>query len=163
MLRLNPYPYVFALVALAGLYAGHRVIVANEVAEAVEIAETRLNNKHAQALLNAQEINRKIENKLEQHALTQERIKDNEINRITAERDDAIKRLRNRPERPSTPTPPKDSDVVQACTARELYREDAEFLTREAARAQSVIAERNYYYQQYEKVRKQLHGIDATD
>lgn len=49
--------------------------------------------------------------------------------------------LRNRPERPAasqTPTPASAGPDTQSCTGRELYRPDAEFLVREAARADQI-------------------------
>lgn len=44
----------------------------------------------------------------------------------------------------------------KACPGRELSREDAEFLIREAARADAVVAERDYYYGRYEAARRAL-------
>ncbi len=159
MVNRLPYYLLAALIATGGLYGAHRVIVHNEVADAVLLVEA----KYQKQLINAASEAHKTETKLELSALALEKVKDEQINSITVERDAALKRLRNRPVRPSTPDTPKDLEAGQACTARELYREDAEFLTREAARAEQVMAERNYYYQQYEKVRKVLYGIDATN
>ena len=53
------------------------------------------------------------------------------------------------------PNPPTGS----TCTAAQLYREDAEFLAGEAARAESILTERDYYYERYESVRK---GISSN-
>lgn len=83
--------------------------------------------------------------------------KDEQIKGINRKLDVALSQLRNRQERPTNYTPP--TTVVQACSARELYREDAEFLTREAARADSIIVERDYYYNEYEKAREVINGI----
>lgn len=66
----------------------------------------------------------------------------------------AVKRLSNRPSR-STDSPSNPTDT-SSCTGRELYREDGEFLTREAHRAEKVRMERDFYYERYEDVRKQL-------
>jgi uncharacterized protein HemX len=65
-----------------------------------------------------------------------------------------IDSLRNRQARPNNL--PNNSSAGSTCTGTQLYREDAEFLAREAARADSVIIERDYYYGQYESVRKLL-------
>lgn len=43
-----------------------------------------------------------------------------------------------------------------ALTGAELPREDAEFLVREAARADSITKERNFYYEEYERARGAL-------
>jgi polysaccharide pyruvyl transferase WcaK-like protein len=133
------------------------------VKEAVKIENIRLTNTYNKALLASREEADKKTIVLELSALALEKTKDETISRISNDLDAALKRLRNRPVRPSAPDTSKDSAVAEACTARELYREDAEFLTREAARANTVVAERNYYYQQYEKVRKVLYGIDSTN
>lgn len=163
MIKVNPYPYLFALVAVVALYAGHRTIVSMEVADAVKISKTIMEKDYQDKLLVAHAEARKKETKLELSALALEKVKDEEIKRVNGKLAVALDSLSKRPKRPSTPNHPKDASVVQACTAGELYREDAEFLTREAARADQILAERNYYYQRYESVRKELNGIDATN
>lgn len=163
MIRLNPYPYLGAIIVLVALYGAHRHIVSNERDEAVAIATLKLEKGYQDRLLAAAAQAKKTETKLELSALALEKTKDDEINRISGKLDAALISLRNRPSRPSTPYAPKNTPVGEACTAGELYREDAEFLTREAARADQVLAERNYYFQRYESVRKELNGIDATN
>lgn len=49
-----------------------------------------------------------------------------------------------------------------ALTAAELPREDAEFLVREAARADSITKERNFYYEEYERARGALASHQRT-
>lgn len=80
--------------------------------------------------------------------------KNEQIVKLASSLDIAVKRLSNRPSRPadSAPNPPDSS----ACTGRELYREDGEFLTREAHRAEKVRMERDFYFERYEYVRTQL-------
>ena len=65
------------------------------------------------------------------------RNKNAEINKLNADLTDALERLRNRPERPREGDLPADTGAEPAasCTGAGLYREDAEFLTREADRA----------------------------
>lgn len=58
--------------------------------------------------------------------------------------------------RPSRSTAPSSST---SCTGRELLREDAEFLAGEAARAEQIMKERNYYYERYEEARQMLERI----
>lgn len=87
-------------------------------------------------------------------ARTIEQGKDDEIVKLSTSLSDARKRLSNRPTRPTDSTPaPTNSG---SCTGRELYREDGEFLTGEAHRAEQIRIERDYYYQQYESARSQL-------
>ena len=65
--------------------------------------------------------------------------------------------LQQRVKRPASPIDTGNNpNSGNTCTAAQLYREDAEFLTREAARAESVLIERDYYYERYESIRKQL-------
>lgn len=60
--------------------------------------------------------------------------------------------LQQRSKRP--PDTPQHPSTGSSCTAAQLYREDAEFLAGEAARAESVLIERDYYYERYESIRK---------
>jgi hypothetical protein len=69
-------------------------------------------------------------------------------------RNELISRVSKRPNRPtSTPTNP---NPTIACTGAELPREDAEFLVREAARADEIVVQRDFYYKSYEDVRHKL-------
>lgn len=65
--------------------------------------------------------------------------------------------LRNRPSRPTDPSPTPPSG--EACTGAQLYREDGEFLAGEAARADAVVIERDYYYKAYENARLILEAM----
>ena len=54
------------------------------------------------------------------------------------------------------------SNYSIAVITNDIYtKEDAEFLTREAARADRVTEERNYYYDRYEDARRLLQGENA--
>lgn len=86
--------------------------------------------------------------------------KDEKINRISVERDAALERLRNRPSRPNNDSPTEDR---RSCRGTELYREDAEFLTREAARAEMILTERNFYWERYENARQQLEKLNGSN
>lgn len=68
-----------------------------------------------------------------------------------------IERLRNREVRPNVVT---ITETRETCTGTGLYREDAEFLTREAARAEKVRIERDYFWQQYENARLELEKLN---
>ena len=50
----------------------------------------------------------------------------------------------------------KPASIGTPCPSRELSREDGQFLAREAAKADSVVVERDYYYGRYEDARKRL-------
>ena len=82
--------------------------------------------------------------------------KDAKIKSINDKLDAALISLRNRPLRTKYI---ELAGPKQACTGRELFREDGEFLTREAARADSIVVERDYYYDQYEKARLKIEEL----
>lgn len=85
------------------------------------------------------------------------------IRSIDLERDELLKRLRDRPVRPaesggSVPASPGTGASAPSCTGAELFREDAEFLTREASRAEILRAHIKSLESQYERVRKLING-----
>jgi uncharacterized FlgJ-related protein len=155
MVKLNPYPWLAGLIVLMALYAGHRGIVTYEVKEAVTISETKIKKEYQDKILLASSQARQKEQEMEKTAKAEKKVKDDQIKSITNQRDVALNSLRNRPYRP-TPDSPKGASDRISCTGTQLYREDAEFLVREASRADQVMLERNYYYKQYEKIREQI-------
>lgn len=149
---------ILVLIVLAGLYGAHRGIVAYEVDAAVQKTTVSLNSEYDKKLKAAELKTAKTEDELRLNALQATRDKNAQIAILTTSLNDALKRLRDRQERPPAQPSGEVASSGGSCTARELYREDAEFLTREAYRAQSVIVERDYYYNQYEQARKKLDG-----
>ena len=144
---------IFAFVAcLAGLYGLHFYDKHNAVKEAIIATTTSLNAKYDKALRAEEAKAQKTAKALQVSANKMRDEKDAKIALIASQRDVVLNSLRNRPSRPETIT--YDTGSSKACTARELYREDGEFLAREAARADTILAERDYYYKQYEEVRK---------
>jgi uncharacterized protein YifE (UPF0438 family) len=91
-------------------------------------------------------------------ASTRKSIKDkeNELQNVVANRDAALLRLQHRAVRPSVITV---TEVRETCTGRSLFREDAEFLTREASRADKILIERDFYYDKYEEARLKLEEL----
>ena len=83
-----------------------------------------------------------------------EKIKDEQIKALDYRVGSLLVELRTRPSRPADIL--TITEVRSSCTGRELYREDGEFLAREASRAEKVLTERNYWYEQYESARKEL-------
>src|SRR5690606_22427040 len=85
--------------------------------------------------------------------------KEREIQIINSNHDALVRSLRERPSRNSTPpaenssTDPTNSSGG-VCTGRELSREDAEFLAREAARADTLREALIILRQQYERARE---------
>lgn len=104
--------------------------------------------------LKAEQEARAKEQLLTYQAYQKQREKDEKISDINGKLATALRMLRERPSRPADPT----TSSGAACTGTKLYREDAEFLTREAARADQLAAERDYYYERYEDARRTLAG-----
>lgn len=102
---------------------------------------------------------REVEDDLRAHTLQYEQVQNEKLKTISTQLDAANRKLRNRPSRESAPANPTNPGDQEACTGAKLFREDGEFLTGEAARADAVVSERDYYYYQYELVRKELNGL----
>lgn len=86
--------------------------------------------------------------------------KNAKIQDISGELSAALSSLQNRPTRPQPSTDSSSgTTTAQTCTGRELPREDADFLTRESSAAQEIVVQRDYYYQEYENVRKVLEEL----
>lgn len=85
-------------------------------------------------------------------------IRDEKINSLNTKLANANRMLLSRKERPKDSGEP--SSIGSSCTGRELYRQDGEFLIGEAARADKVVIERDYYFNQYEKARLMIKRIN---
>jgi hypothetical protein len=155
MIKLNPYPYLAGAILLAALYGAHRGIVTYEVATAKGLVALKMSEEYKTNILKAHSDARKTTTNLQNHALHLEKTKDEKIKNLDDKLAVAIKRLSDRPSRTTTNNPHTVPDS-KACSGSELYREDAEFLLREASRADALIIERDYYYNQYEDARKTL-------
>ena len=86
--------------------------------------------------------------------------KNEQIQALNVDLDNALNKLRTRNTRPINYSPAPG--ITSTCSGAELFREDAEFLTREANRADQVIIERDYYYERYEDARNQLKQLSET-
>lgn len=114
---------------------------------------TALVNKYQQAQIDAEQKSRKKEQEV-QAAFDKERDKKNaEIRNIRRDLDAALVELRNRPARATVSNATSNGS---GATGAQLYREDAEFLTREAARADEIMAHLKACYASYEKARQEL-------
>lgn len=82
-----------------------------------------------------------VETKLQAEADKRIQEKEIEITRLNANIDRLLDQLRKRPQRPSDAGVPQATGTESngpGCSGRELYREDGEFLAREAARAEKL-------------------------
>lgn len=84
--------------------------------------------------------------------------KNEELNRLHVDLADALERLRARPERPSEGGVPSDTPACPAAgaTGAQLYREDSEFLVREAARADRLRIDLVECQAAYDRARQAL-------
>jgi hypothetical protein len=122
--------------------------------KAIETAKTQIEAVYDKKLYEAALAANKVQSQMQTQADKEKEVKDAKIKDIDLKLAAAISELRKRPSR--TENNPKDTSVAKACTGSSLYAEDAEFLTREAARADKILLERDYYYSQYESVRRIL-------
>lgn len=77
--------------------------------------------------------------------------KDHAIHALDTRLAAALDELRSRPDRPAAGDPAASQPAPgAACTGAGLYRPDAAFLVREAARAQRILAERDYCHDRYD-------------
>lgn len=141
---------ILIIIAFMGLYGAHRWVVNSEVKQKEAVMAFAYNQK----LLNAQLKAAKTEDELRVNASQLTKDKDGKIASIRNELDRANSLLKSRPQRPKDYT--TSSSVGSSCTGRELYQEDGLFLRGEAARAEQIVVERDYWYNQYESARKKL-------
>lgn len=138
MFGLNPWVIIGAAVALAlsfgsGVGVGYKWESANFNAYKLD-QEKKTREKEQEHQAAADQIRRD---------------KDAKIADINNKLVDAIAELRKRPARPDQIT-----TDGQSCSGRSLYAEDAEFLVREAARADIIRTALAACYDQYDKVAK---------
>ena len=141
---------IIALAAfLVALWAFHEYDKAQAVNEVVEQAE--------KASKDYKERTERVQKTLDASHRLALKEKDVKITSIERNLRSDIERLRNREVRPNVVT---ITETRETCTGTGLYREDAEFLTREAARAEEVRIERDYFWQQYENARLELEKLN---
>jgi hypothetical protein len=111
----------------------------------------------AQALADAERKARDAEFTLQQRTSDLQKEKQDEIERLNQQHSIIVDGLRKRPARPAVVPMPAPAAVTESpcqCDGRQLYREDAEFLIRQARRADAVKIELEACYQQYEQARQ---------
>ena len=95
---------------------------------------------------------------LQDGAAAQRKAKNERIKVLDADLAAALGRLSNRPNRPSGADLPQDPAAGAGArgTGAQLYRQDAEFLVREAARAQRIVAELQQCQAAHDQARRAL-------
>lgn len=99
-------------------------------------------------------------NSLLNSALSDLKVKNEEINILNNRLSKLTNSLQQRPSRNDSPTTPP---TTSSCTGAELLREDGEFLAGEAARADRILKERDFYYGQYERAKQALDALQRTN
>jgi hypothetical protein len=153
---MNPYVIIGVVVAIGvagagGLYQGHQLGKA-EVQQAWDKEKAEQYAQYAKA----QEEARAKEQELQSNADKLRKEKDAEIRNITARANALSNSLQQRQTRPSeTSSLPSSSGTrPSGCTARELFREDAEMAVRFAREADELRTALTQCYAQYEALRK---------
>jgi phage repressor protein C with HTH and peptisase S24 domain len=148
---MNPWVilgFMFAIGAAAGggYYKGNSTGRA-EVQQAWDKEKAEQYAEYAKG----QEQARKREQELQANADKLRKEKDAEIKNINARATALVNSLRDRQTRPTeTSTMPSTAGVGStACTGKELYREDGEFLVRLSREADELAAALNQCYKQY--------------
>jgi len=98
---------------------------------------------------------RSKEQELQASANNLQKVKDDEIRKISNLNASLVDSLRNRKARTDeTRLPINSSDPEASCTGKQLYREDAEFLARIAREADEITVSLNQCYAQYDSLLK---------
>jgi Protein of unknown function (DUF2514) len=153
---MNPWLILGAVLAVGAAAAGG-YYQGNQAGQA-EIQQQWDNEKTAQYAQYAKAMEESVEaqQQLQMGADKLRQEKDREIRDITARNTALANSLRDRQSRPATNTsavPSTASVGPSACTGKDLYREDSEFLVRIAREADELRAALKQCYKQYESVR----------
>lgn len=154
---MNPYLILGAVLAIGaaaggGYYSGRNSGMA-EVQQAWDNEKTAQYAQYAKAMEESVEIQQQLQ--MGADKLRQE--KDREIRDITARNTALANSLRDRQSRPTTNSstvPGAASAGSSACTGKDLYREDSEFLVGIAREADELRIALNQCYKQYNAVRQ---------
>lgn len=149
---LDPRQWIMAIAFLGAAFLGikfweHRLVQQGfdaGYAKAEQVYKARDAKAQAEAAAKTARLQTAVD--------TARKEKAHEVSRITAQRDNDLERLRQRPERPAA-TASSDAGVGPGCTGAGLARPDAEFLVRYAADAAQLQATLNECRTAYESAR----------
>lgn len=156
---LKPKLIVAAIIALviAAVFLTHKAAVHRAVKKAVAETQEQMSAEYTKKLLEASELAREREQVMMASADKLRKDKDAQIASLNTRLGAALSSLSERPQR--TPSASKDTPAPCNCsgaTGANLSREDAEFLVREAARADKLRSALDQCYKQYDSVRQSL-------
>ena len=153
---MNPY-LVLVGVAAVGIFGGMSYYQGYESGQkAVQQSWDKEKAQQYAQYAKGQEESRKREQELQSTANKLRQEKDREIREIAARNAALANSLRDRQSRPAANTssvPSAASVGPSACTGKELYREDGEFLVRLAGEADEVRAALKQCYAQYQAIK----------
>jgi flagellar biosynthesis GTPase FlhF len=153
---VNPY-LVLAGIAAVGIFGGVSYYQGYESGQkAVQQSWDKEKAQQYAQYAKGQEESRKREQELQSTANKLRQEKDREIREIAARNAALANSLRDRQSRPAanaSAVPSAASVGPSACTGKELYREDGEFLVRLAGEADEVRAALKQCYAQYQAIK----------
>lgn len=152
---------IIAILALLGaLGAAHYHYQGVAVDEAIELTTGRLNREWQDKQDKAIAKKDKAQQDLSNSHFEEVKIKDAKLKSVNNQLGIALNSLSKRTTR-SAPSPvtPSNPEAPASCTGAQLFREDAEFLTGEAARSDSIVIERDYYYNEYKSLQDILEQL----
>ena len=153
---MNPY-LVLAGIAAVGIFGGMSYYQGYESGQkAVQQSWDKEKAQQYAQYAKGQEESRKREQELQSTANKLRQEKDREIREIAARNAALANSLRDRQSRPAanaSAVPSAASVGPSACTGKELYREDGEFLVRLAGEADEVRAALKQCYAQYQAIK----------
>lgn len=138
------------------LYGIHWETKRKAVNEAIAETRASMQAEYTKKLLEASELARERERTMVESADKLRKDKDAQIANLNGRLSAALDGLRQRPQRPSPGQSPAPSCDCSGATGSSLSREDAEFLVREAARADKLRSALDQCYKQYDSVRQSL-------
>ena len=151
-------PKLWLALALAAILAGAGWWAYGKGADSVQVkwdaVEKERSDQSAKVAADALALTKD----LQASADTQQKVKDAQIAKLNRSLAAALDGLRNRAPRPGPGSLPGDPAAAAGpgCTGAQLYRPDSEFLTRESARANRLLADLQQCQTQYNAARRAL-------
>lgn len=154
---------ILAALVVVGL-ASHFFLENRAVAKAVIVTQTKVETEYKTKLIAAQALAAQQTSALNAYKIQADKEKKDAVKDINAQLTSALSQLQERPTRAdlTSSVATAVASARKSCTGAQLFREDGEFLAREAARADKVIVDRDYYYNAYESARKLLAGTGTN-
>lgn len=150
--------WVIFLVIAASAFGLHTLDKHYAVKQAVTETQIKMNEEYQKKVDKLVKLNIETVSEMQAASAVEIEKKDEKLKTTNNRLSIALGELRNRPLRPdpASTNVPEPSGSTKTCTGAQLYREDAELLTRESARAEALIIERDYYYNEYENARRKI-------